>query len=347
MDVAVISPADVWAVGARSATSHVPLALHWDGTRWSEFQPPTHRTDYPAQLLAVSASGPHDVWAVGVQVQPFAVHWNGARWTRVRLAPREPSRRPYRFWDIAAISPADAWLLGQANRQPVVEHWDGERWARVPTPAVPTGLNGSALHGLAVVSATDVWAVGSQYGYQESERGCLVEHWDGTRWSLVDCPAPEDAYRAWLNAATVVAPDDIWAVGAWTERQKGTVRGETRTLVVHWDGVAWSLMPAPDQAPLLRTLAARSGSDILAPTGNPEATLVRWDGSRWHAVALTPFVASGRPIIAGLATASDGHVWAVGSVLHRDRTGGLDGTRYGLASDALHPLVLVGDPWTA
>jgi len=340
-DVAVISPSDVWAVGTGSPPDGTPFALHWDGTRWSG---PTSGPDgyrgYAGSLDTVSATGPSDVWAAGDR---GVVHFDGVRWTAVDTAPASIDDRLTRIWDIAAVSATDAWLVahtGIGPNHPVIEHWDGQRWSRVPTPAVPTSMNGSTLRGLAAASAADVWAVGHRDGAADAERGCLIEHWDGIEWSLVPCPAPADAATAFLNRVSVLAPDDVWAVGGWMPRQKGTEMVKLRALVEHWDGTQWRVMPAPDVSSPLWSVAARSGSDIVAGTLDAKVALVRWDGSRWHDVALAPLVARGGvPTIAGLASGSDGRIWAVGRLDTRART-----DRRPIQEGTSHPLVLARDP---
>src|SRR5690348_5630714 len=54
-------------------------------------------------------------------------------------------------------------------------------WNIVPSPNVGTT---SHLNSVSVISATDVWAVGY------SSTGTLIEHWDGTSWSIVSSPNP-------------------------------------------------------------------------------------------------------------------------------------------------------------
>jgi hypothetical protein len=66
--VATVSPNDVWAVGnsyfSQDPTTQ-PLSLHWDGSIWTVRPAPSPGGE-SAGFSSVAASGPHDVWAVGV-----------------------------------------------------------------------------------------------------------------------------------------------------------------------------------------------------------------------------------------------------------------------------------------
>src|SRR5438270_6093477 len=64
--VAVISPADAWAVGDGTplgSQGQVPLLLHWNGTKWARVR----HSAFPGAgtLRGVSATSASDVWAVG------------------------------------------------------------------------------------------------------------------------------------------------------------------------------------------------------------------------------------------------------------------------------------------
>src|SRR5229473_1064862 len=80
----------------------------------------------------------------------------------------------------AVIAPGDMWAVGAIGTgpfQPLAEHFNGTGWSVVPTPA----LSG-ALGRVAGAAGNDVWAVGDQA--QGSSVNTLIEHWDGTRWSV-------------------------------------------------------------------------------------------------------------------------------------------------------------------
>jgi hypothetical protein len=65
---------------------------------------------------------------------------------------------------------------------------------------------------MAAVSANDIWAVGYFYYSSGSFFGphTLIEHWDGSNWSIVGSPGS----ASWqLNGVAAVSANDVWAVG--------------------------------------------------------------------------------------------------------------------------------------
>jgi hypothetical protein len=76
-----------------------------------------------------------------------------------------------------------------------------------------------------------VWAVG--YGdFISGPTEMLIEHWDGSSWSIVDA----NVYNQSLFAVTAVSARDIWAVGS---------SDNPSTLIEHWNGTNWSAVPSP------------------------------------------------------------------------------------------------------
>ena len=67
------------------------------------------------------------------------------------------------------------------NGQVFSERWSGSRWRAVPAQS-PRGAVAASLVGVACVSAADCWGAGS---YSSGSAGrSLIEHWNGTRWSV-------------------------------------------------------------------------------------------------------------------------------------------------------------------
>src|SRR5207253_7698779 len=114
----------------------------------------------------------------------------------------------------------------------------------------------------------------------------MIQHWDGTRWSVVSSPNSTDWTNV-LNAVSSVSADDIWAVG------RSNTTGTDHTLVEHWDGAQWSIIPSPTAglSGSLSAVAIVSASDVWAAGaytpayGNPGQTqTLHWNGSVWTIV---------------------------------------------------------------
>src|SRR6266446_2211001 len=94
--------------------------------------------------------------------------------------------------------------------------------------------SGSALPAL---GENDVWAVGVSYNTERTLGSTLIEHWNGSRWSVVSSPNPSSSVNK-LNAVAAVSPNDVWAVGTAPTRT-------ATVLILHWNGAAWSVIPNP------------------------------------------------------------------------------------------------------
>jgi hypothetical protein len=225
---------------------------------------------------------------------------------------------------VAAHSPHDVWAVGmtdaQMGPQTLTMHWNGTSWQYVPSPSVP-GQN-TILSAVAEVSPHDVWAVGFA-----NPGNTLTEHWNGVSWSIIPSPSPgaPDAFDV-LNGVAALAHNNVWAVGY---EQRGS---DTRTLIEHWNGASWTVVPSPN-APIetntdqLNSVTALAPNDVWAvgnytPPGPPCAvtayTLVEhWDGTSWQIVP-SANVNAGTDfnqlvgVSGDLASGSD-DLWAVGS----------------------------------
>src|SRR6266436_4235533 len=111
----------------------------------------------------------------------------------------------------------------------------------------------------------------------------LVEHWDGTQWSIV--PSPDSGQASALYGITAISTDDVWAVGDYYTGTKD------QTLIEHWDGTQWSLVKSPNKSSFdeLYGVAAVSSTDVWAVGDQataylqPGKTLIEhWDGTTWH-----------------------------------------------------------------
>ncbi len=111
---------------------------------------------------------------------------------------------------------------------------------------------------MTVVSAHNVWAVG-QYEVNTSFN-TLIEHWDGTWWSVVPSPSPGSVENALFGVAGLSA-NNIWAVGRDDQGLGG------RTLIEQWNGTRWSVVFSPNKG---------SGDNTLFAVARVPSTLKAW-----------------------------------------------------------------------
>jgi hypothetical protein len=167
----------------------------------------------------------------------------------------------------------------------------------------PIGLGREVVfYGLSALGRSDVWAVGTSrplVGTYALGFRSIIAHWDGHTWSLVAHPRPAQAS---LISVVAISPSDVWAVGAKAGYIDNPLKvSVAKTLVEHWDGHRWRVVPSPNRAGSgqLTSLAALASNDIWAAGGAhsggenvPDKPLVEhWNGSHWL-IAHLPFSAS-------------------------------------------------------
>ena len=114
------------------------------------------------------------------------------------------------------------WAVGvqatETSNDTLALHWNGRSWTVVPNknpwPECEDGdilWNGNSLNSVSAVSANDVWAVGSEC----YSANTIVEHWNGSSWSLVASPRQPDGFEsmAALYGVEAISASNVWAVG--------------------------------------------------------------------------------------------------------------------------------------
>lgn len=301
------SATDIWAVGLISA--------HFDGKKWTAF--PVVQADEWDSVAAVSSK---DAWAVG-QISQNGLHfsriqhWDGKQWSLV-------DSPHFSLGDILmgvqAISARDIYAVGwsadiQKGINPLVEHWDGNTWSVVNTPRFKKS---AILYSIAIVSASDMWAVGKTGTLANFNDQPFAMHFDGKEWKKASMPvAGKGESQFWHVAA--ISTNDVWAVGL---QHANPNHAPALTLVEHWDGTEWKIVPSPNVNPQrdngLFGVGAISSKDVWAcgswvdNHGNPTTLAEHWDGGKWT-VSKTPQLGSGDTLF-GVAALPPGNVWLAG-----------------------------------
>jgi hypothetical protein len=295
------------------------------GGNWQVI-PSANGTNKVNELHGVSALADNDVWAVGVSYNTertlsssLIEHWNGTQWSVVPSP--NPSTTLNILYGVAAVATNDVWAVGFAatsSSGAVIMHWNGVSWTVVPNP--PGGIFMSNLMSLAVISANDIWAVGS--GRIADEDATLTLHWNGSVWSFVSSPNVTPEVDNTLFGVTALAANDVWAVGT----QQPTSLTDPHTLILHWNGTAWSIVASPNDGGNtvgnhLLAAAAISTNDVWAVGFSELGTLSEhWDGTSWSVVP-TPGIANSEPLfLPGIVALSSNNVWTVGESFQSSRS---------------------------
>jgi len=284
-------------------------------------------------VAATSGSGPatpphaSNAWAVGqndVNGKTIILHWNGTAWTPVASPTLAGGSSLYA---VAATSASNAWAVGGSNTPPgktQILHWNGSTWKQV---ASPTPKAGGTLFGVTAVSADDAWAVGCAGNCFQGFGGIktLILHWNGVAWKQVPSPSPGNGSA--LSSVTAASANSAWAVGCTAFCFLHSVAPQT--VILHWNGTAWTQVPSPAQARIgaLNGVTATSASNVWAvgcaghcfgPMATTRTMIVHWNGTAWKYVA-SPSPAS-NSVLAAVTATSASNTWAVGYTRNRYRT---------------------------
>jgi len=276
------------------------------------------RNTYPAfggRLYSVYAVSASDAWAVGLNgCCTLVLHWNGSTWTEDSTA-----STPTGFFNgVGASSASNVWAVGGSNwfspDRPLVLHWNGSSWTQV-TAADPVG--GGQLTAVAATSPGNAWAVGlSGPGPGiPSPTNPLIEHWNGTTWTIQKYQAP--AQGGQFSSVAAISPSNAWVVGYTGPASEGT---NQQTLIEHWNGTTWTRVPSPDEANasanLLDSLAVVSADNAwavgyyVAADGTYHTLTLHWNGSTWTLVpSPTP---GGDGQLLSVTFSWTNNIWAVG-----------------------------------
>jgi hypothetical protein len=233
---------------------------------------------------------------------------------------------------IAAITDDDVWAAGDG-----VLHWDGQHWQSV-APAIPSGVAPADMHFgyLTVGGAASIW----MSGWNTDHTAVVIEHWNGTAWTILPAPAipeylytavsatgPNDAYalvsgplsasggvglvHCTTTACTTLAPRycPSYCSYTWMAVISATDIWITGTdfhsggLLAHWDGTSIS-----GGAGSFSVIVGRAANDVWAMTG--ASALAHWNGTSWSAAP-----APAGLTLAGLAVAENASrdLWAFGN----------------------------------
>jgi Dockerin type I domain len=318
LGVTCVSESDCWAVGSYwPDLKGLTLIEHWDGTSWAIV--PSPNIGVLANVLnTVACASASECWAIGSYADnyshPFPIlmeHWDGFSWSIVS-SPTSPGE----LHGIACASPSECWAVGVQVRYPagqgLIERWDGTAWAIVTSPETAPGQ----LDAVTCASESECWAVGHYYptsglpGPQPlTFAQTLIEHWDGTSWSIVSSPNTDSRQSNALVSVTCASGSDCWAVGT-----------AAHMLTEHWNGNSWSIVASPivteTGVDFAYGVTCASASDcwMVGYTYTfpmSQTVIEHWDGRSWSIVP-SPNPSATLNLPFGVTCASASECWTVG-----------------------------------
>jgi hypothetical protein len=228
---------------------------------------------------AVAASSGSNAWVLaargsGQVSSTDALHLTGTRWAA-------PVRLDAVIQAAVAPSATQLWAFGQpsSSRAPgYFAHWNGRTWTHGSFP-----FNGTAA---AARSAGDVWVGGGGDGI-----GHLgIEHWNGRRWQATRLPnlglPASDLLWANVNGIADVGTRNVWADISTGNDTSARPPG---TIILHWNGKAWSRVAFPYVGSAFSPVASdgHGGIWLATTSGAGDNTTVWFDhyaGGRWGRV---------------------------------------------------------------
>jgi hypothetical protein len=328
--VTVVSAKSAWAVGSTgeigTGKNH-SLLLHWNGSGWRQVTSPA---PVPGGNLAAVTATAKSGWAVGyVNTDPSAplccagtplvFRWNGSKWSRVTT---KLGKGTY-LNGVASTAANTSWATGGplAMITGALAKWSGGLWSWTADP-----VRGAfrPLNGISAGPGGTAFVVGTD---NDSVPAAISARWTGKAWRQVAVSAPADSG---LNAVAFAPGGTAWAAGSYF------AGSAVRTLVMRWNGRAWTRVPSPGTGEELNGLAFSASNygwavgDTTSTSGNGRTVILHWNGAAWGlAAAASPAgvagsatgAASPSPAAAyytapgsltGVAAASASSAWAVG-----------------------------------
>jgi hypothetical protein len=186
-------------------------------------------------------------------------------------------------------------------------------WTIVPSRNIDDSRD-NVLASVSAASASDVWAVGNYYPVGSQVLATLGEHFDGERWTTYPLPNVGMQENSLLSVS-MTHDGSAWAVGYYVDG-----RYRQRTLVEHFDGKEWKVVPSHSPGALQNLfygVSATSDHDVWAVGAEQDAsglwhTLAEhWDGADWSVVPSIDPGPNGNQFYAVKALAWD-NVYAAG-----------------------------------
>lgn len=308
------------------AISDMNLIEHWNGTGWAGVASPAHGAlvDELSDVVCLSASSCSGVGmavptsaASTLPPQAAAEQWDGTSWKVQGVSQHQPAQSTL---SAVACKLTVCFAVGQytepgGKTAPLIERSSAAGWKIVAGPR-RAGTE-SMLSGVACPTTTACFAVGRTLNGKT-----LAMVWRGKSWAIVKS-ANKASWPSRLTNIACVSARDCWAVG----RYDGNLLG---TLVEHWNGTAWTIVPSPSRKPspqfstpgindlqgiscVTTRFCIAVGSDSGYLYNSQETLVEQWNGSEWALVKSVNANTGKYSNLASVSCTSTKSCWAVGN----------------------------------
>ena len=253
--VSCTSATSCFAVGNSQASptaAAMTLIERWNGHAWTIVASPdaSHSTgNYLDGISCVNATkcfAVGDYTSGGTAGSTLIERWNGAAWA-IMPSPNRSGAAVNQLSSVsckAALTKVSCFAVGQWSSTTsgsalftLTERFNGAAWVVVASPNFE-GRYRTSLNDVSCTSATFCMAVGV---WQHSPGASVSERWNGSAWTIFNVPNDAGFTFSGLNSVSCASPTDCVAVGSWA-----TGGQPEMTLVVHWNGTAWSIVGSPN-----------------------------------------------------------------------------------------------------
>ena len=278
--ITAVTAKSAWAVGYTGGIGtgkNHSLLLHWNGSTWSQVTSPAPVTG--GNLAAITATAKSG-WAVGyVNTNPSApsccagtplvFRWNGSGWSRLTTKLGNGSG----LNGVAITAANTAWAIGSPTAMitGALTKWNGSAWSWVTDPVAGPY---HPLYGIAAGPGGAAFMVGTNNNLPGPP---ISAWWNGKAWKQVTVSAPNGSG---LNAVAFAPGGSAWAAGL--ARSGSSVH----TLVMRWNGAAWTRVSSPGTGEELNGLAFSASNYGWAvgnttTSGSDRTVILHWNGGAW------------------------------------------------------------------
>lgn len=276
---------DCFAVGNASVSRGIDssaFAERWDGSTWTPLSGVAPSVGNSNQLNSISCVSLRFCAAVGASyvgrvpdglVSTLIMTWNGSKWSA-----QTTTFPPGGLTSVSCTTATSCVAVGRDIAGAAFIEWDGVSWTH--RPESPAGASG--LSDVSCASAMTCVAIGA-VGWQP-----ISVLLTPTGYTVSDLEVPANTL-VFPKSISCSAVNDCVAVGYRNASNGGIPAAPWESLVEHWDGAVWTIVPSPsppNSAVTLHGVHCLAPTDCIAAGDNPallagSTFIERWDGTSW------------------------------------------------------------------